>query len=95
MIASKHARNRISERNNRRDASFLMAYRRAVMDGNYFVEDHPMIDGRLVVYFSSNKKYLYRIVISKKDAAIITSLPVSPRDLDKAEAKGILDERKI
>ena len=48
--------------------------------------------GRATVYFSSNRKFLWKVVLSTETGAVITVLPLIWGDIEYAYEKGLLDK---
>ena len=87
-----HAKERLSERYHMKQVAFKDAYRKAIVMKNYLIGNNKE-DGRVTILFSSNRHYLHKAVLSKKDGAIITVLPVNDLDFKLAHYEGIIDRK--
>lgn len=92
-MLSLHAKERVKQRyrdNNSIDAvkEMRLAYER----GNYLAVKNQD-KRRVTVYFSENKSFLWKVVLSKKDGSMITVLPVTSYDIDFAIEKGVIKPR--
>ena len=92
-MLSLHAKERVEQRykdNNAIDAvkEMRLAYER----GNYLAVKNQD-ERRVTVYFSENKSFLWKVVLSKKDGSIVTVLPVTSCDIEFAINKGVINPR--
>lgn len=92
-MITKHADIRIKERyldNNNKN--IRSDFRIAKQKGNYFVRQDRDHKDRVHVLFSVNKSFLWKVVMSKIDGAIVTVLPVTSFDLRLAREKGVISD---
>lgn len=89
-----HSVDRLCERYHMSKQAFLDAYRKAIQSKNYVIRNDPKYIDRAIVMFSRNTFYLYKIVISKIDGAILTILPVRNADFDLAIYYGLIDRKR-
>lgn len=87
-----HAKERLSERYHMNKAAFKDSYRKAIRSKNYLIGNNKE-EGRVTILFSANRSYLYKAVLSKKDGALITILPVLDCDFKLANYEGIIDRK--
>jgi hypothetical protein len=94
-MVTQHAAERTEQRykDNRRN-HLKHDLRKAFAEKRTLVLPNP-VSGRATVYFSSNEHFLWKVVMSKQDGAVITVLPVSQDDIKFAISKKLLDPEKM
>ena len=94
-MITRHAEERINKRykdNERRH--LLRDLRKAKEIKNFLVKQDLDHKDRVRVYFSADKHFLWSVILSKKDGAVITVLPIGGHDLRFALENKILDQNK-
>ncbi len=61
----------------------------AYQNKNFFVKKNP-VKNRVTVYFSANKTFLWKVVLSTIDGAVITVYPITTPDVEYAKEQGII-----
>lgn len=91
---SIHAQQRVKERyNDNTSKDMRVDMHSAIAIHNYFAIDDKEHPGRVVVFFSKNKHFLWKVILSKATGDIVTALPVMPSDISLAIEKGIIDPK--
>jgi hypothetical protein len=94
-MISEHASARTKQRYKDNNSTHLkIALRRAFANKNVIVLPNP-VKNRVTVYFSSDKHFLWKVIMSKSDGTIVTVLPVREGDVYYAISKGLLDRSKM
>ena len=91
-MITTHAGERIKERyKDNSNFNMMGDLREAKRIKNYKVLQDPLNKRRILIYFSKDKHFLWKTIMSTKDGAIITVLPVQPYDIQYCVKEGIID----
>lgn len=94
-MVTRHAKERIDQRYRDNNSHNLNTDLRTALKAKRVLKFKNPVQGRVTILFSANEHFLWKVVMSKTDGAVITVLPVSREDIIFAISKNLLNPEKM